>query len=95
MDFREFHAEIKELVRGVNLNDPNWKWKLNKVCKERAFIEWGYLNYLNEAKNCFFIQYSNDAECLATYTPNEELIDIADTLEEAVLQIAHYAHSRY
>ena len=95
MDFRELKSELSLLIKDISSSDSNWKWRLNKVLKGSAHVEWGYLNYLGEKRNCFFIKYSDDAECFATYTPNDELIDIADSIEEATMQIAHYAHSRY
>lgn len=95
MDFREFKSELTRFIKDINSNNLNWKWRLNKVLKGSAHIEWEYLNYLGEIRNCFLIKYSDEAECFATYTPNDELIDIADSIEEATMQIAHYAHSRY
>ena len=95
MDFREFKSELITLIKDINMDDQNWKWRLNKVLKGSAHIEWGYLNYLGEIRNCFTIKYNNEAECFTTYTPNDELIDIADGIEEAIMQIFYYAHSRY
>ena len=95
MDLREFKAEMASSIKDISSRDKNWKWRLNKVLKGSAHIEWGYLNYLGETKNCFVIKYDEVAECFATYTPNDELIDVADSIEEGIMHIEHYSHSRY
>ncbi|MEG1778357.1 MAG: hypothetical protein RR209_05195 [Angelakisella sp.] len=95
VDFRLEHKLIEELINNAQKNDSNWSFTIGVVFEHQIYIEWGYLNYLGEPHNCFIIRYEEEIETLATYTPHDELIDIADTLEEAMLQIEHYAHSRY
>lgn len=95
MDFRQERNLIVELVKEARRNDSNWSWAIGKVLKHQIQIAWGYLNYLEEPHNCFFIKYEDEVGTIVTYTPNDELIDIADSIEEAMLQIEHYAHSRY
>ena len=41
-DLREHKDLIRRLVSEANQNDPNWKWSVNSIGKEKARIFWEY-----------------------------------------------------
>lgn len=76
MDFREYEALIKEKVAQKNEKDTNWKWSVKSIGKTKVSIRWGYLDYLEEKKNCFILEVDNDCgEWIYAMTPHREMIE--------------------
>lgn len=55
-DLREHKDLIRRLVSEANQNDPNWKWSVNSIGKEKARIFWEYLEYCGEPEPFFIIE---------------------------------------
>lgn len=55
-DLREHKNLIRQLVAEANQNDPNWKWSVNSIGKEKARIFWEYLEYCGEPEPFFVIE---------------------------------------
>lgn len=62
IDLRNYADLIRELVAVESKKDPNWKWSVKSIGKEKVSIRWGYLDYLEEKENCFFLVMENDKE---------------------------------
>ena len=78
VDLREYSDLIRDLVAKENKKDRNWKWSVKSIGKKMVRIRWGYLDYLEEKNNCFFIGSEGDADCgywLWIKTPDGRPID--------------------
>lgn len=60
IDLRNYDKLIRELVAKENKKDPNWKWSIKYLGKTKVHIRWGYLDYLEEKNNCFFLVMDNE-----------------------------------
>lgn len=60
IDLRNYEDMIRKLVKEADKKDPNWKWSVKYIGKEKVRIRWGYLDYLEEKENCFFLTMDND-----------------------------------
>lgn len=60
IDLREYEDLIREEVQKVNERDNNWKWSVKSVGKKRAYIRWGYLDYMEEKQNAFILEMENE-----------------------------------
>lgn len=55
-DLREHKDLIRQLVSEASQKDPNWKWSVNSIGKEKARIFWEYLEYCGESEPFFIIE---------------------------------------
>lgn len=62
IDLRNYADLIRKLVKEADQEDPNWKWSVKSISKNKARIRWGYLDYLNEKENCFILEMDNDTD---------------------------------
>lgn len=56
IDLRNYADLIRQLVADENEKDPNWKWSVKSIGKDKVRIRWGYLDYLEEKDNCFILE---------------------------------------
>ncbi len=66
IDLRNYENLIREKVAELNDKDPNWKWSIKYLGKSKVHIRWGYLDYLEEKNNCFFLVMENELEGTGT-----------------------------
>lgn len=62
IDFRDYKDLIREKVAKINERDTNWKWSVKSISSKKVSIRWGYLDYLEEKNNCFFMTLDLDGE---------------------------------
>lgn len=102
IDLRKYENLIRKLVADVNEKNQNWKWSVKYIGKSKVHIRWGYLDYLEEKNNCFFItanDYPDDeflfnnivywhpeGEMISFTSFGERTYDTAKTIEEAIEQ---------
>ena len=61
-DLREHKDLIRRLVSEANQNDPNWKWSVNSIGKEKARIFWEYLEYCGQKEPYFSLVLENTGD---------------------------------
>lgn len=66
IDLRNYESLIRKKVTELNDKDPNWKWSINYLGKTKVNIRWGYLDYLEEKNNCFFLVMENELKDTGT-----------------------------
>ncbi len=62
IDLRNYADLIRQLVAEEDEKDPNWKWSVKSIGKDKVRIRWGYLDYLEEKDNCFILEMDNDTD---------------------------------
>ena len=79
IDLRKYAELIHSLVAAENKKDANWKWSIKSIGKEKVAIRWGYLDYLEETANCFFLMLDNEEDGEGNWiwarTPHGGIID--------------------
>lgn len=60
IDLRKYKDLIQEAVAKVDKKDTNWKWSIKYIGKTKVHIRWGYLDYMEEKNNCFFLVMENE-----------------------------------
>lgn len=60
MNFKEHETLIRDEVKKIDAEDPNWKWSVKGVGKNKVSIRWGYLDYLEESNNCFYMKLKHE-----------------------------------
>lgn len=60
IDLRKYGSLIREKVAELNEKGPNWKWSVKYLGKTKVHIRWGYLDYMEEKNNCFFLVMENE-----------------------------------
>ena len=62
IDLREYRQLIERLIADEDVNDKNWSWTVQSVTQTTVHIRWGYLDYLEERKNCFLMVMHDEGE---------------------------------
>lgn len=81
IDFRKYKELIRKTVAQISKEDENWNWKVDAINKGEVRIQWGYLDYCGEYRNCFFLTFSSDptdtmCDCCIEYRkPSRGLLD--------------------
>ena len=78
IDLRNYADLIRQLVKEEDRKDPNWKWSVKSISKNKVRIRWGYLDYLEEKENCFIIDLDSsipDMEWLHARKPDGDIIE--------------------
>lgn len=60
IDLRNYADLIRQLVKKEDEKDPNWKWSVKSIGKNKVRIRWGYLDFLGEKENCFIIEMQEE-----------------------------------
>lgn len=81
-DLREHKDLIRRLVSEANQNDPNWKWSVNSIGKEKARIFWEYLEYCGEPEPFFIIELEVTGEGCWIHGKNEHCESICMDIVE-------------
>lgn len=80
INLRNYADLIRRLVKEEDRKDPNWKWSVKSISKNKARIRWGYLDYLEEEKNCFVIEMQDtnteDNQWMSARLPHGGLIEV-------------------
>lgn len=80
IDFRNYADLIRKLVKEADKKDPNWKWSVKSISKNKARIRWGYLDYMGDKENCFYIGMDPDNtendQWMAAFLPHGGIIEV-------------------
>lgn len=77
---RNYEQLIRDCVKEISDNDPNWDFVVKSFAKDRVRIRWTYLDYCGEKNNCFFLHLREYDEEFNDYfitsrTPDDSMID--------------------
>lgn len=80
IDLRNYADLIRQLVKKEDEKDPNWKWSVKSIRKNKVRIRWGYLDYLGEKENCFSIEMqpdnTEDDQWMSVLLPDGSIIEV-------------------
>lgn len=80
IDFRNYADLIRKLVKEADKKDPNWKWSVKSIGKNKVRIRWGYLDYLEAKENCFSIKMdpdnTEDDQWMLAHLPDGSIIEV-------------------
>jgi len=80
IDLRNYADLIRKLVKEADQKDPNWKWAVKSIGKNKVRIRWGYLDYLGEKENCFIIEMqednTEDMQWMSALLPHGGIIEV-------------------
>lgn len=78
-NFRDYQQLIRDCVKKISDEDPNWNFSVKSIAKDRVRIRWTYLDYCQEKENCFYLAFNHYDEfdqehLLVSRTPQDEMI---------------------
>lgn len=80
IDLRNYADLIRQLVKEEDKKDPNWKWSVKSISKNKVRIRWGYLDYLGDTENCFSIEmqpYNTESDqWMHALLPHGDIIEV-------------------
>lgn len=108
IDLRNFKESIKTAVAKERAADQYWSWSIDKVNKDIATINWGYLDYIGETEKFKIEIMDKDFKAVIATLPDEsyKVIFVGDEvysdtktfedgIEKAIHEMAVRAHSIY
>lgn len=101
--FREERTRrrIDELIRQINMEDKNWKWKVPVVKENEVWMWWEYLEYMGEdqCKAYFRLVYDKATGWFAVYDEHDgditDQLEYYDNLKDTMRSVFYYAMNRY
>ena len=80
IDLRNYADLIRKLVKEADQKDPNWKWSVKSISKNKVRIRWGYLDYLGSKENSFSIEMqpdnTEDNQWMSALLPDGSIIEV-------------------
>ena len=78
LTLRDYESLIRNLVKKIDEEDPNWTWTIMSFSEERVMIRWSYLK--GESQDCFMIRLGSydpefDDYLITSRTPQDKMID--------------------
>lgn len=101
--FREERTRrrINELIRQMNAEDQNWRWKAPVVKENEVWMWWEYLEEMNgdQGKAYFRLVYDKATGWFTVYDENDEdvtdQLEYFDNLKDTMRSVFYYAMDRY
>ena len=101
--FREERTRrrIDELIRQLNMEDQNWKWKVPVVKENEVWMWWEYLEEMNgdQGKAYFRLVYDKATGWFTVYDEHDDDItdqlEYYDNLKDTMRSVFYYAMDRY